>query len=317
MASTRTNRARPLPVELRALAAVDEETARRDAERPDGLPPDAPARLLHLTAQLPAVTPEVLAALTGTTFGVGRKAVRRLARAGLLQRLYTFALDGTIPESYYLADAGVAELGRALGCDADAIAARYGVDGASLGLRIGYVPELIRRYELAGVLFRCCPGGPRLVGWRRYWPPGIERELSLLDPLLTAMPAWIALRAADTTLQYLLLPDLPSYQVHRPRTALEQRPVHFYRQVLRRVLARSATSAGPVPRILVATESDERLLAWGDLLAGLDGIHSDAPLGVTVACWDDLATALEIVLMRDLLGPDVRIETAPELPART
>jgi hypothetical protein len=88
------------------------------------------------------------------------------------------------------------------------------------------------------------------------------------------------------------------------------RPVGFYEPAIRRILAHNATMDRPPPRLLVATESEERALAWHAMVRAMDDVLPRAPLGLTVATWEGLPAALLTVLARELFG--VRVVFQPE-----
>ena len=80
--------------------------------------------------------------------------------------------------------------------------------------------------------------------------------------------------------------------------------------MVRRILAHHATMDRPPPRLLVATETEERAIAWHAMVRVMDDVLPNAPLGLTVATWDGLPAALVTVLARDLYG--VRVVFQPE-----
>jgi hypothetical protein len=296
--------------DLRAVAAADEELSHRDAERLADLAPDDPARLLHLVAQLPALTPEVLAYLThdhvrGDLDG-GERMLAGLEERGLVRQLHVVGPDGSIPYCVILTPRGTTVLARTLGTDAGTLSARYGLDYPSLGVRIGWAPETLRRYEMLALLAGCAPSPPLLLGWRRYWPPGSERALDAVDPLRWALPACVRIRMDGRDAEYLLLADEPEDPIATIRSRRPvSRPVGFYEPVVRRVLAHHATMDREPPRLLVAAETEERMLAWGAMFKALDEVLPNARLGLTVATWDGFPTALAAVLVRDLYGARV------------
>jgi hypothetical protein len=205
---------------------------------------------------------------------------------------------------------GTAELARALGVEPETLSARYGLDYLSLGVRIGWVPETLLRYGMLAHLASADGDAPLLLGWRRYWPPGSERELDVVDPVRWALPACARLRLHGQDAEYLLLADRSEDPAAEIRGTLATRPVGFYEPVIQRILSHNATMDRPPPRLLVATESEERALAWHAMVRAMDEVLPRAPLGLTVATWEGLPAALLTVLARELFG--VRVVFQPE-----
>ena len=300
--------------DLDAVAAADEELSRRDAERLADLPPDDRARILHLVAQLPALSSDVLAYLThqhlrGDLEG-GERMLAGLEVDGFVRRLHVIGPDRSIPHCVILTPKGTAELACALGTDAETLSARYGLDYLSLGVRIGLAPETLLRYEMLAYLAACCQRPPLLLGWRRYWPPGSERKLDTIDPVRWGLPACVQIRMDGQDAEFLLLGDESEDHIAAIRGTPATRPVGFYEPVVRRILAHHATMDRPPPRLLVATETEERAIALHAMVRVMDEVLPNAPLRLSVTTWNGLPEALAIVLARDLYG--VRIAFHPE-----